>query len=541
MKDIRLLELVLENFRCHSYLRLDFGGGNASLSGDNGVGKTCVYDAFMWLLWGGASGVRPLGADGRPVPGKVTSAACTLLVDGRFLGLRRSCEPLPNGECACQYAVDGVACREQTYTRQVETLTDEETFRLLSDAGYFLRELPPQRRRELLCRGAGLPGDRELMEAQPEFAGIPAQMGEDSLDAYRRRLMIRVKEQTRVGNDLPGRIRECENTLRLVEGLDFAAAQGRLTELKEERQRLAADPAAGMERTRVESLRGRRDSLLRENRHYQEALEALEKERDALRKRVFRGEVCAECGQKLPPHRVSAAREAFRKKLRREAEALDSREARLRREALRAKEALEALEGELNEAEARLAGVPGEEPRHRLSEIGREMERLQRILDRQPLQAYAQRRLEALREQARQVDLLLEQDRKQLRLLERFDRFRAGCLEERVNALFENTRFRLFREKPGGGLEACCETYVAGVPWGDLGSGEKLRLGMELIRGLGEALGVRLPVFVDNAGGLTRLPEAGCQRIVLRTAPGPLKFVREEERVWEADPSSRSM
>lgn len=523
MKEIRLLELVLENFRCHAFLRLDFGGGNATLSGGNGVGKTSVRDAFVWLLRGGEAGeVMPPDAGGRREPGRVTAVECTLLVGGRFLGLRRSCGLARPGEVVFGYAVDGVSCGERYFTRQVEALADAETFRVLSDVSYFARELDQKRRRELLSRAAGLPEDREWMEVQPEFAEIPEQMGDKTRSEYHRQLMIRAKEQTRLGNELSERIRECENTLRQVEGLDFAAAEARLAELKRQRDRIGQ---AGMDRARWESLAARRDSLLRETGRYREALEAVEKQRGALKERVFRGDVCATCGQKLPPDQRGAALQRFRREVRQEARALDSREERLRREALRAKEALESLEGEL--ARKR----PMEEPPCRLEE---EMEALQRIVDRKKVRDYAQLRLEALQAQAALAASRLEECNRRLALLDRFLRFRERRLEERVNALFEGVEFRLAGE-------AACDITVAGVPYLRASRGEQLRAGMEIIRVLGEALGVRLPVFLDNAEGITTLPETPGQRIALRTAPGAMKLEREEEKEWEADPTARSM
>ena len=52
MTEIKIKRLVLENFKCHKSLKLDFEGGNASIYGDNASGKTSVYDALTWLLFG---------------------------------------------------------------------------------------------------------------------------------------------------------------------------------------------------------------------------------------------------------------------------------------------------------------------------------------------------------------------------------------------------------------------------------------------------------------------------------------------------------
>ena len=52
MTEIRIKQLCLENFKCHKHLQLDFEGGNASIYGDNASGKTSIYDALTWLLFG---------------------------------------------------------------------------------------------------------------------------------------------------------------------------------------------------------------------------------------------------------------------------------------------------------------------------------------------------------------------------------------------------------------------------------------------------------------------------------------------------------
>ena len=52
MTEIKIKRLSLENFKCHKKLTLVFNGGNASIYGDNATGKTSIYDALTWLLFG---------------------------------------------------------------------------------------------------------------------------------------------------------------------------------------------------------------------------------------------------------------------------------------------------------------------------------------------------------------------------------------------------------------------------------------------------------------------------------------------------------
>ena len=49
---MQLISLTLENFKCHERLEIHFDGRNASIFGANGTGKSSIYDAFTWLLFG---------------------------------------------------------------------------------------------------------------------------------------------------------------------------------------------------------------------------------------------------------------------------------------------------------------------------------------------------------------------------------------------------------------------------------------------------------------------------------------------------------
>lgn len=55
MQFIKIDLLKLENFKCHRSLELHFSGQNVSIYGDNAAGKTSVYDALTWLLFGKSS------------------------------------------------------------------------------------------------------------------------------------------------------------------------------------------------------------------------------------------------------------------------------------------------------------------------------------------------------------------------------------------------------------------------------------------------------------------------------------------------------
>ena len=99
MTEIKINRLRLENFKCHRSLTLDFMGGNASIYGDNATGKTSVYDALTWLLFGKDSSgngeknieIKPLDASGEVRDhDAITEVEAALQVNGEEVTLRRT-------------------------------------------------------------------------------------------------------------------------------------------------------------------------------------------------------------------------------------------------------------------------------------------------------------------------------------------------------------------------------------------------------------------------------------------------------------------
>ena len=50
--DLKLMDLEIQNFKGCGRLSLPLDGRSASIYGDNAAGKTTVYDALTWLLFG---------------------------------------------------------------------------------------------------------------------------------------------------------------------------------------------------------------------------------------------------------------------------------------------------------------------------------------------------------------------------------------------------------------------------------------------------------------------------------------------------------
>ena len=264
--DIRLKQLHMENFKCHKALTLYFGGENASIYGDNATGKTSVYDALTWLLFGKDSAgngeknieIKPLDSAGNVKDHQaVTEVEAVLLADGEEISLKRtyqevwstkrgSSEPTYDGNTS-EYYVDGVPCKAK-----VTELVDEEQFRLLTTVSYFPDKLPWQKRREALFSLFGALDDRQIMETDQRFAPLMEAMGKLPLEDFKKVVTQKRKGFMATRNEVPARISECEKTISDLSGMDFDGAEAQLSILNARRDSLNAELLAIQQNTAVQ-------------------------------------------------------------------------------------------------------------------------------------------------------------------------------------------------------------------------------------------------------------------------------------------------
>lgn len=58
MRTIKLKSLSLINFKGVRSLNIGFSDAETLVAGDNGTGKTTVFDSFLWLLFGKVQDAR---------------------------------------------------------------------------------------------------------------------------------------------------------------------------------------------------------------------------------------------------------------------------------------------------------------------------------------------------------------------------------------------------------------------------------------------------------------------------------------------------
>jgi len=259
MTEIKIKKLVLENFKCHKSLKLDFEGGNASIYGDNASGKTSVYDALTWLLFGKDSQgngeknieIKPLDANGEVKDHLAeTAVEALLLVNGEEVSLRRtykevwttkrgSSQATYDGNTS-DYYVSGVPCKKNAFQDKVNELVDEDTFRMLTSVSHFANGISWQERRAVLFKVAGVMDDEQILETNEQFAPLVESMGKLSLEDYKKKLLAEKRGFVGAKTEIPARISECQKTIEDIEGLDFAGAKAEVETLNAKKEAAAA-------------------------------------------------------------------------------------------------------------------------------------------------------------------------------------------------------------------------------------------------------------------------------------------------------------
>ena len=300
MKEIKLISLDIENFKCFRHLKLDFNGRNAEISGDNAVGKTSVFDAFMWVLFNKSSTgcgdknfeVKPLDSDGNVIDhNALTSVEVVLEVNGEKLTLLRtyrekwetrrgSSEAVYTGNTS-EYYVDGVPVKSNAFKYNVSELVSEDTFRLLTNTTYFASDISWQERRAVLFQVAGVKDDREILATNAQFAPLVESLGKLSLEDYKKKLLAEKRKFDGAKTEVPARISECQKTIDDIQGLDFAGAKAQVEALQlsanlvsEQIVALEHDSAADQKRMEIREAQLELSRLDMENERYRDSQSA---------------------------------------------------------------------------------------------------------------------------------------------------------------------------------------------------------------------------------------------------------------------------
>ena len=171
---ILLKRLSLKNFKGIRKYEIYFSDGINEVIGENGTGKTSLFDAFLWLLFGKDSqgkkdfGIKTLDEDGNEIHRIEHNVTAVVEIEGREKTLSRTLrekwqtekgktEEVYKGN-ETVYEIDNVPLKMSEYNVRIAEWVDEEIFKLVTNPVSFVG-LKTQQQREILMKMADIDDD----------------------------------------------------------------------------------------------------------------------------------------------------------------------------------------------------------------------------------------------------------------------------------------------------------------------------------------------------------------------------------------------
>jgi DNA repair exonuclease SbcCD ATPase subunit len=223
MKRIYLKSMTLTNFKGIRKQEIEFSNYVTSIYGRNATGKTTIFDAFTWVLFGKNSddrkqfNIKTLDADGQVIPKLPHEVSLTLEVDGEEITLRKSLnekwqkkrgssvEEFTGNEEQRFYNEVPLSLKE--WNEKIASICDEDTFRTITNPLYFT-SLKWDAQRAVLIDMAGDIEDEEILEYYPNFKDLLGRLTGKTIDEYRREIGAKKKIVKNEIEGLPERIDE---------------------------------------------------------------------------------------------------------------------------------------------------------------------------------------------------------------------------------------------------------------------------------------------------------------------------------------------
>lgn len=242
---MKLLKLKLENFKGVREFILDADGKNVAVYGSNGTGKSTLFDAFTWCLFGKNAkdekdfGIKTRNALGDEIPKMEHAVEMTVENKGRTMVLRREYKERWRKARGTDRAVyDGnttdfyfgpvgevlTKVPGRRYQEIVSSMIPEQLFKLLTDPLFFNEKLTWKERRSILTKVCGAVGDADVAAADPTLAEVTAMAAGRSIDETRQALRQTIKKTSDARAECEPRADECRKAMKPLTAEDHEKA-----------------------------------------------------------------------------------------------------------------------------------------------------------------------------------------------------------------------------------------------------------------------------------------------------------------------------
>lgn len=220
---IELRKIRLLNFKGIRDLELSFTGERTDIFGRNGSGKTTIFDAFSWTLFGkdsqgrSAFDVKTYDENGKFIERIPHEVTVELLIDGDKTTLRRclvekwakrpgSLEEYLKGN-ETEYYYNDVPMKEFEYRKRIDEICSEQLFRLITNPFFFTSQKSDAQRKMLFSLVGGIT-DEDVLAVNPDLSGIVDMLTGKSIEDLKKEVANKKRVIKERVESIPARIDE---------------------------------------------------------------------------------------------------------------------------------------------------------------------------------------------------------------------------------------------------------------------------------------------------------------------------------------------
>lgn len=249
MKTIKIKSLSLINFKGIKSLNIDFGK-ETNIHGANGTGKTSIFDAFTWLLFGKDSTdrtafeLKTLDQDNNVIPKIDHEVSAVIEVDGEESELkrifkekwvkRRGALESEFGGNETHYFWNDVPLTQRDFSAKISNLVDESVFKLITSPTAFNSLKWPDQRQVLIDISGGVTNE-DVARGNPEFQDLLSKLTNKSMEEYQKQIAASIRKAKNDIKMIPTRIDEVQRNK--PEAVNFSAVE---KELQDKRKQLGS-------------------------------------------------------------------------------------------------------------------------------------------------------------------------------------------------------------------------------------------------------------------------------------------------------------
>lgn len=235
MKKVELKRLLITNFKGIASLEVSFTP-ETFIYAANGLGKTTINDAFVWLLFGKNAedkkdfSIKPRSSAGIPSEKIENEVEGLFMVDGQSVTIKRVQREKwvkSRGEVEATFTGNetlffwnDVPCQAGEFQSKVSELIDEKLFKLITSP-YAFAALGWQERRAIITKIVGDVSDSDIAANRKDFQGLMVTLSGKSLEEFKKEISAKKKKLNDELNLIPARVDEIKRGMPEIPNNDM--------------------------------------------------------------------------------------------------------------------------------------------------------------------------------------------------------------------------------------------------------------------------------------------------------------------------------